>query len=503
MKKLVFSVMLFGAVAASHAQLVATARIDSFLQTMIDNHLFNGGVLVAEHGKIIYTKFNGFADFERRIPNSDISVFNLASLSKPFTSLAILQLVQKKKLRLEDQFARYFPDFPYKSVTIRHLLTHSSGVPQVEKFEQSYISQHPDEKITNEKMYSDLVQLKLPLSFDPGEKWDYSNCGYALLAMLVEKISGMSFAAYMKKFVFLPAGMTESYVRDINAPNTPRYIFPVMYLSSLENVDSMDHKRFYTYFNLGGLHGPNNIMSTLNDLFHFDLAISNGKLLDSKLLQMAQTPLVLNNGKVFHMRGAPRGYGMGWNIMDDPAKDKIVFHDGHIVGLGTMMLKNIPKEQTIIYYDNTDAPFPFQKVGTISRILNGEPLNKISTTRSLARVYGQALVEKGPDFAIAKLISLRSDTVNYYLDELEMNTLGYDLLGKAEFDNHGMLSLEVFKINTLLFKSANSFDSYAEALSKNGKQEEAISMYNKSLALNPNNEAGKKALQVLMGQVKP
>jgi tetratricopeptide (TPR) repeat protein len=109
-------------------------------------------------------------------------------------------------------------------------------------------------------------------------------------------------------------------------------------------------------------------------------------------------------------------------------------------------------------------------------------------------------VDKGPDAAIAKLMTFKSDTVHYYLDELEMNTLGFDLL-KAPLPNHNELALEAFKVNTLLFsKSGNTYDSYADALERNGKKEEAILMYQKSLALSPGNEAGKRALQRLSGQ---
>jgi len=192
------------------AQPAANEQIDSFLQVMEQNHLFNGSILVAKEGKVVYHRSYGYWDGVRKIPNSDTTCFNLASLSKPFTALAVLQLVQKGKIRLEDTFVSYFPDFPYPGITIRHLLSHTSGLPQLEVFERQYIDQHPDELITGKDAYSHLSALKLPLLFTPGDRWAYSNLGYAFLALLVERVSRMPFEEYMRKYIFLPAGMRYS-----------------------------------------------------------------------------------------------------------------------------------------------------------------------------------------------------------------------------------------------------------------------------------------------------
>jgi tetratricopeptide (TPR) repeat protein len=147
-----------------------------------------------------------------------------------------------------------------------------------------------------------------------------------------------------------------------------------------------------------------------------------------------------------------------------------------------------------------DSPIPLDIVGTISRILCNRELRKISLAKSLARIYGEALVSRGADYAMAKFNQLKDDSVHYYVDEREMNTLGYDLLYKADFAGHNELSSEVFKINTLLYHSANSYDSYGEALMRAGKKEEAITMYRKSLMLDPNNVYGAEMLRQLLGQ---
>jgi tetratricopeptide (TPR) repeat protein len=137
---------------------------------------------------------------------------------------------------------------------------------------------------------------------------------------------------------------------------------------------------------------------------------------------------------------------------------------------------------------------------SISNILNGIPPLPIRLTKSLAKLYGEILVTKGIDAAASKFNELKNDSTNYYVDELEMNRLGFDLL-KAPLPNHHELSLEVFKINTLLYpKSGNTYDSYAHALAKSGKKEAAIAMYRKSILLSPTNEEGKRALKELLEQ---
>lgn len=146
-----------------------------------------------------------------------------------------------------------------------------------------------------------------------------------------------------------------------------------------------------------------------------------------------------------------------------------------------MFYKNLTKDQTILFYDNRESPAFFQKIGVFAKLLNNEPARSIRQTRSLARLYGQTLVTKGIDAATTLFNELKDDSLHYYVEEMELNRLGYDLLGdKYPVTDYKTLALEVFKLNTLLFHSANSYDSYADALKANGKTEEAIRMYKKS-----------------------
>ena len=478
------------------AQTTLKERLDSFLNIMAANDLFTGSILVAEHGRVIYTKSSGYWNAAQKIPNSDTTPFQLASMSKPLTAVAVLQLVQKGKLQLDAPVARYLPDFIYPNITLRNLLTHTGGLPG--KFEQRYIAKHPQVILTNKEDYALLITSGAALVSPPGEKWAYSNTGYMVLAQVIEKVSGLPFETYMKKRVFEPAGMMHTYVRSAYAPNTPRYIIPVMYQSEYRHVDSLDHTKIYTNYNLGGLHGAGNVVSTLVDLLKFDNALSAGKLISVSLLQQAFTPVVSNSGKVLYVNKG-RSYGFGWNILQDSASaDKIVFHDGHVIGITTMFYKNLTKDQTILFYDNRESPAFFQKIGVVAKLLNNEPGRPIKPAKSLAREYGQTLVTKGIDAATTLFNELKDDSLHYYVEELELNKLGYDLLGeKYPVADYKTLALEVFKLNTLLFHSANTYDSYGDALKANGKTEEAIRMYRKSITLNPRNMDGREKLAAL------
>ncbi|HTJ10893.1 MAG TPA: serine hydrolase domain-containing protein [Dinghuibacter sp.] len=448
------------------------ARLDSLLDTLATHHYFNGAVLIAEDGHVVYEHANGYSDRERRIMNSDTTRVNVASTSKPFTSLAVLQLVDEGRVRLNDPVKRYLTDFPYANITVRHLLGQTSGLPQLERFEDGYILEHPDALISNEEAYAQLVAAGQPLRFAPGDKWMYNNFNYAILALLVQKMSGQKFAEYMREHVFEPAGMTATYIREHGMPNTVRYTRPTMYYTDWLNVDSLNHRQFYTYYNLSDIQGPGNVVTTLRDLWRFDNALRAGKLLGAGLLDSAFTAVVLNDGKTAYMNPrSTRTYGLGWSIYTSRTTPAVrfAFHDGHIVGLTAFLHRNLDKNQTIAYYDNMDDA-PLETMLSLSNIINGLPPLHIQVTQSLARLYGRTLVDKGVDAAATLFNELKDDTAHYYFDEFELNHLGYDLLQGP----NKRYALEVFKLNTLLFpKSKNAYDSYADALEQNGYPEEA------------------------------
>ena len=163
------------------------AVFDAYYSNTSFAHL-NGTLLLAEKGQVIYEKSSGFADFVTQIPNTTQSKYNLASISKIITSTVILQLMEKGKLKLEDPIVRYFPEFPYAGITIRHLLTHTSGLPDLELYED-LVKAYPDTVVTNSIIIPQLIVQKRPLYFQPGDKWSYCNTNYELLGLVIEKIT--------------------------------------------------------------------------------------------------------------------------------------------------------------------------------------------------------------------------------------------------------------------------------------------------------------------------
>jgi CubicO group peptidase (beta-lactamase class C family) len=473
---------------------------DQFFKALESDKNINGNVLLAENGNILYRRSFGFADFENKKLNDDGTRFQFDSISKTITAVAVLQLREKGKLKLEDKLVKYFPTFPYPTISLRHLLTHTSGLPGNELFEET-VTKNPDRVITNEDIIPELILRQRPLKFQPGERWSYSNSNFNLLALLVEKISGLKFEAYLKRNIFDPAKMDSAYVETtlINSQHLPAeayyYDYPFPYSSNLVRIaDSFSLPRFkIEYFNLYGLSGGGSIKGTTNDLYKFDQALTGETLLKAATLEEAFTPIKLNSGEnaVADFGGVLKTwFGLGWFILDDNSAGKIVGHTGGRYGSQTMFLRNLDKKQAVIFFDNAESEGVYRHALTAMNILNNKP--PLIHPKSLVRIYGRALLNNGTDFAIGRLLELKPDTVHYRLRESEMNDLGYYLLSNG----YSFQALETFKVTILLFpESWNAYDSYAEGLWRTGKNKEAVRMYRKSIELNPDNEAGKQMLK--------
>lgn len=272
------------------------------------------------------------------------------------------------------------------------------------------------------------------------------------------------------------------YRKDNNL--SKRYRLKYLFSNKLEWVDTSAEFKIMYRLNFQG-HGD--IISTVNDLLKYDMALYNGRLLSDASLKEAFTPVLLNDG-----RNNVERYGLGWINKEDTSMGKIVEHDGGLPGGRSILLRNITRHQSIILFDNTAnnvIPIAYDAL----RILNDEKIGK--PKKSAARIYGIALAYNGLKAAHKVLAKITGDTLNYYLSENEFNSLGYAFLS----NNKNAEAVTAFKQNTQLFPlSWNVYDSYGEALLNNGKKEEAIKMYQKSVELNPENENGKKVLQKLL-----
>lgn len=273
-------------------------KLDSFFNSLNKDNQINGSVLIAENGNVLYKKAFGFADFKNKTPNETNTKFTLASVSKVFTSTAILQLRDKGKLKLDDPFIKYFSDFPYPDITIRNLLSHTSGLPDYNLYEDQ-INKNPNKIFTNKDILPSLKLWNKPLSFKPGEKWEYSNTNFCLLALLVEKLSDLKFEKYLQKFIFNPAKMYDTYfqtdiLHSTDKTRSNNYEYPFLYSSNYENVDSLKEYRWRLY-NASGFVGQGNIITTTGDMFKFDNSLYTCKILKLTTLTEAFTPIKLKN----------------------------------------------------------------------------------------------------------------------------------------------------------------------------------------------------------------
>lgn len=501
--------LVFAAIFVSATTLAQSTaeRLDALFAPVNGTPYLHGGVLIAENGRVIYHRAFGHADVGARIPNTIHSRFQTASLSKVFTSTAILQLAGKRRLRLDEPVARHLPLLPFRDLTIRHLLTHTSGLPDLELFE-SLVATEPARIIRNSDVIPALRSWSNGLAFPPGTRFRYSNTNYQLLALIVERASGMSFDRYMERYVFRPAGMADTYIRTDRAVADPHrvrnHILPNMYdttpvdVTQVNLADAVKMRRIrYETANLGATLGDQNVISTTLDVFRFNQALLRGTLLKPSLYAEATTPARLADGTIRYDDPGPPfatrcSYGLGWETCAD-----MIGHSGYNRGIASMLYYDPDRQQTIVMFDNADAEDFGRKIASIVNVINGKPPLEVDRRISVTREYGRTLLERGPAAALIAYNRMRADALHYTGGTVRgMNILGYDLLRNGYVAE----ALEPFRINVVLHPNdANVYDSYGEALAANGRTTDSIAMYERSLELNPQNDGARRALEQLRG----
>ncbi|QLC65974.1 serine hydrolase [Flavobacterium sp. LPB0248] len=486
---LYFTTLLF-------ASNISGQEIKDFFSALAKNNLFNGSVLVSKSGEKVFSDFYGYSNIEKREKINEKSQFTIASLSKTFTSVAILQLKQKGKLNIDDPVQKYLLDFPYPNVSIRHLLNHTSGVVNYYRLFDKAIKENPEKIFSNVDLIPALIENKVQLSFAPGDKWEYNNVNYCLAALIVEKISGISFRDYLEKNIFEPAKMKDSFLpknRRLKVSNQVElYTYPNFYSTSVVNVQTL--KETFLIDEKSNFYGPGGIVSTALDLYKYQKALFSHQLLGKNELEEALTPAKLNDGKIASFRAYEKeiAYGLGWAIYTNDNKEKIVFHDGLNTGLTSILMYNSTRNNAVIMLSNTASPV-FMIADEVLKLIDNKPYKM--PLQSLSRVYGSLLESGDKEKANLLIEEYLKKPDSYEASERDFNRMGYQFLRSQKTDN----SLQTFAAAALIFpNSSNVFDSYGEALLQSGKKEDAIKMYQKSVELNPDNENGKKVLKELL-----
>jgi CubicO group peptidase (beta-lactamase class C family) len=296
-------------------------KADRFIADFVDNlhrkYGFNGNMLVAKDGKILYEKATGWADYLHRDSLKINSEFELASVTKTFTSVAILQLVEKKKVSLDDNVKKFFPNFPYDGITVRLLLSHRSGM-------------------SNMDVMALIEQYKPARYTAPDNRFHYNNSNFMVLGSIIEKVTGKTYADYMMENVFKPAGMKHTHVYSTTVyPKIP--------------VDVVGHDRTFRYSVvqnfLDGPVGDKGIYSTVNDMVLYDNALRKGRLLTKASLDSAYV------GRSKPVNGH-FNYGYGWRIFDGDNGRKVVYHTGWWHGFRHIYVRDLDKNIVVVFLGN-------------------------------------------------------------------------------------------------------------------------------------------------------
>ncbi len=298
---------------------------------------FNGTVLIAREETILFSRSFGFADFRNYTPLRQETPFQLASISKTFTAAAVLMLQQEGLLHIDDTVSLFIPEFPWPNITIRQLLTHTSGLQNymwmVERYwKQSY-------RPNNEDMLDLFIRYPRPLDFTPGSRFAYSNTGYAFLGLLIERVSGQRYADFMQQRVFAPLDMKQTFVYDPH------------------NLENMTRDRAFGFrswrgryivipdVHHDGVMGDKGIYSNIYDLYKWDRAIGNEMLLPDSVWALAFDYTRLANERTIR-------YGMGWRLQTFLG-NHVVHHPGRWNGFRTAFKRFVDDDVTLIMLGNT------------------------------------------------------------------------------------------------------------------------------------------------------
>ena len=470
-------------------------KIDQLISSYYRNGIFNGAVLVSQKGKVVYKKAFGIADRDWNIPNTTDTKFKIASLSKAFTALAIMQLVSEGEISLNGKIKEYIPDYTGQmgdSITMHQLLTHSSGIRSNLDPEEELIKQRLHHELRGMVNYAETSKLL----FKPGTSFGYSNFGYNILAYIIQSVSGKPYAEVLKEKILDPAGMKSTCQYDNSLVETrlaKGYEYKLIY--GYRNADFVDASLTA---------GPGGLISTVEDLYLFDRALYSEKLIPNEYLTGIFKPY------------KPGNYGYGWFISKRMIKglsDSLVIadHSGSIDGFGSYIARILNDSSFVVVLKNQrtdtyiDPGFAPDIGRQIISLLYGENviLPKISVARHIAILIGNY----GIDSAINEYYRIVKENPDYYnLEESELNRLGIELYFRFNLPND---ALKIFEVNMLQFpRSYNTYDSYAFILMKKGDYTSSIKYYRiglevlKNYPLENNNDMVRKDADNALAYIK-
>ncbi len=463
----------------AHAHVLAqdkAAKIDELMKVYNSYRQFNGALLVAENGKVIFKKGYGMANMEWNIPVETDTRFRLGSITKQFTSMLVLQLVQEGKIKVEGKLTDYLPDYRKDTgdrITIHQLLNHTSGIPSYTGLPNFF-----QEIARNPYSVSDFVQkfASGDLEFEPGTKMVYNNSGYFLLGAIVERVTGKSYEQVLKERIFDPVGMKNTgydHHATILAKRAAGYEKrPGGYINA-------------AYLDMSLPYAAGSLYSTVEDLYLWDQALYTEKLLSPQLKELMFKPGLSNYAYGWVVRKAPLG------AQDEPVA--IIEHGGGINGFNTLITRLPESKNLIVLLNNTGGTKLGEMSQKIAGILFGKPYK--APMRDIAETLFKTVIEKDVQVAIKQYRELKATQKDAYdFSEPQLNRLGYQLLQMKRVKD----AIEILKFNVEMFPQGfNTYDSLGEAYMENGDKQLAIQNYKTSLELNPKNTGAAEKLKKL------
>jgi len=452
-------------------------RIDALLVRCHEIGQFNGSALVAAGGEVILEKGYGLANMEWGIPNGPDTKFRIGSITKQFTAMLILQLVQEGKLDLEASLADLLPYYRKDTgsrVTLHQLLNHTSGIPSytgLPRFREAAREPHEVREFVTDYCSGDL-------EFEPGSEFRYNNSGYFLLGAILEQVTGQPYEQVLRERILAPLGMDSTgYDRHgvILERRAAGYeAAPGGYVNA-------------PYLDMSAPYSAGALYSTVRDLHKWDRALYGDGLLAPAWKERMFRPGLGD-------------YAYGWGVREEPIGPEgqprtVISHGGGINGFNTLIARVPAERHLVVLFSNAGAaPLAEMRTGILDVLYGREPTPpRISVARALAPV----LAAEGVTAAIAEYRRLKQEAPDAYsFDERELNQLGYDLLGAGDVE----ASIAIFELNVEMFpESSNPYDSLAEAYAEAGRTDLAVKSYARSLELDPSNLNAVRQLARLTG----
>ena len=459
------------------------AAIDQIFRKFAEYESFQGTVLVADHGEILYEQAFGQANREWSVPNTVDTRYNIASLSKQFTAVLVLQLVEEGVLHLDSTINAYLPVYRQdvgSQVTLHHLLTHQSGIPNYTSlpyvWSDSLMLHYTTDELLTKFGSRDLT-------FRPGSQFRYSNTGYLLLSAILEAVTGEPFDTLLNRRITVPLHLSRTGVDDRS-----RLIEQRAY--GYEKTTKGFHPVEATF--MRNLQGAGNLYSTVGDLYRWDQALTDNTLLPKKKMRALIKPHTEASTQWIPPYENTYGYGVGLTEIALTKKKTIpmVFHSGHIKGFSSFYGRFPEDQQAVIILSNTGnvSTIRLNEVTLeIVKVLHGLPYTV--PQRDLAADLYQVIQQEGIEATVAHYHHLRDAFPYEFQDSSEkLDQLGQHLQSEGDMKN----AVVIFQLNTDVHPHWQTFYQLANACLALKEYENAAQYYEKSLSLNPKRTSAEK-----------